>query len=609
MKAGKKGIQAIFHNSACLLFASPHTIFLKSRKGNSKTQLYTRFAKGEQGELILEQLDELKVEAPLTKEELATPEGKAKQLEMLTETGKVKETLIQATKEKVEDVKVTLSQEPSDALLQKVGAVVDEIKGYEKGSSVEVGRTIENILRDAIINPVSAALSYKQVGNHEASRRTAEKAVKIADRIKESVPELAKDVDRLMEGLVEATVPEVVAKPIKEEMPFQEVKGGRTMKAMYRAALMVAAFVFLLPLSARSEIKAGSFEVSPFGGYNFFENKQNLKDRPIFGGRLGYNFTPHWGIEGVGEYIRTSVADRARTGITEGQFGSPMDKVDLTFYHLDAVYHFIPDGKFNPFVLAGFGGAHYRPEISTKDMAAFNLGVGAKYWLTDNIALRFDLKDYMVTEIFQETYHNIGATIGITFAFGGKAKPAPTPAAKYEPIPEPKPEPKPVTEAKPIPKAEEPVVILVPEPKVEPKAEEKVIAKAAPKKVIFSADALFDFDKSTVKPAGKKALDKFAADLKGANFDVITVTGYTDRIGSHAYNMKLSTRRAEAVKAYLVESAGIPAGKITTKGVDGANPVTKPGECKGKQATKKLIACLGPDRRVEVEVVATRTSK
>ena len=168
---------------------------------------------------------------------------------------------------------------------------------------------------------------------------------------------------------------------------------------------------------------------------------------------------------------------------------------------------------------------------------------------------------------------------------------------------------KPVAEMKPEPKAAEPVVILVPEPK----AEEKVMAKAETKKVTFSADSsadsLFDFDKSTVKPAGKQALDKFAADLRGANFDVITVTGHTDRIGSHAYNMKLSTRRAEAVKAYLVESAGIPAGKIEAKGVDGANPVTKPGECKGKKATKKLISCLAPDRRVEVEVVATRTSK
>ena len=125
-------------------------------------------------------------------------------------------------------------------------------------------------------------------------------------------------------------------------------------------------------------------------------------------------------------------------------------------------------------------------------------------------------------------------------------------------------------------------------------------------KVTFSADSLFAFDKATVKPAGKQSLDKLAADLRGVNFDVITVTGHTDRIGSHAYNMGLSTRRAEAVKAYLVQSAGIPAGKIAARGTDGSDPVTKPGECKGKKATKKLIACLQPDRRVEVEVSGTR---
>ena len=88
-----------------------------------------------------------------------------------------------------------------------------------------------------------------------------------------------------------------------------------------------------------------------------------------------------------------------------------------------------------------------------------------------------------------------------------------------------------------------------------------------------------------------------------------TVSGCTLRIGSHVYNQKLSERRAEAVKAYMVESAGIPADKIEAKGVDGADPVTKPGECKGKKVSKALISCLAPDRRVEVEVNATRTNK
>jgi OOP family OmpA-OmpF porin len=135
--------------------------------------------------------------------------------------------------------------------------------------------------------------------------------------------------------------------------------------------------------------------------------------------------------------------------------------------------------------------------------------------------------------------------------------------------------------------------------------------RAAPKKLVLSADSsadsLFDFDKSELKDSGKRALDEFSVDLKGADFDEITVIGHTDRIGTHDYNMKLSSRRAEVVKAYMVESAGLPADKITATGVDGSQPITRPGLCKGKKVTKKLKACLAPDRRVEVEVIATRT--
>ena len=125
-------------------------------------------------------------------------------------------------------------------------------------------------------------------------------------------------------------------------------------------------------------------------------------------------------------------------------------------------------------------------------------------------------------------------------------------------------------------------------------------------KVSFSADSLFDFDKATIKPDGKLALDKFARDLKGTTYDSVAVTGHTDRIGARAYNLKLSSRRADAVSAYLTSSGGIPAGKIAAKGVNGADPVTKPGDCKGNKPTAKFIACLQPDRRVDVVVTGTK---
>ena len=126
-----------------------------------------------------------------------------------------------------------------------------------------------------------------------------------------------------------------------------------------------------------------------------------------------------------------------------------------------------------------------------------------------------------------------------------------------------------------------------------------------PEKVSLSADELFDFDKAVLKPGGKQALDDLVSKLGGIKYDTIVAIGYADRIGADNYNKKLSLRRAEAVKAYLVKEKGIPADKIFTDGKGEANSVTG-DTCKGTKATKALIQCLQPDRRVEVEVAGTR---
>ena len=325
------------------------------------------------------------------------------------------------------------------------------------------------------------------------------------------------------------------------------------MKSIYRAALVAAAFVFLLPLSARSEIRAGSVEVEPFVGYNFFEHDQNLKAGPLVGGRLGYNFTRHFGVEVAGEYIRTSVNDEAKTNATEGQFNGNADRVDLTFYHVDAIYHFMPDSKFTPFIVAGIGGAHYSPTISHGDMPAFNVGVGAKYSLTDNIALRVDVQDFIVTEIFQETYHNIGVTLGIAFSFGG-SKPAPV--AKSEPTPEPV--------------VKEKVVILAAEPEVE----QKVMVAAAEPKIIILAfeDVHFDFDKSTLKPEAQIILKRNIQIMKDNPNAHVRIAGYTSASGTEEYNQKLSERRAKAVQKYLINEGIITPDRLSTIGYGEKHP-------------------------------------
>jgi len=135
-----------------------------------------------------------------------------------------------------------------------------------------------------------------------------------------------------------------------------------------------------------------------------------------------------------------------------------------------------------------------------------------------------------------------------------------------------------------------------------------VLAAVAPQpvvqKVTFDADTLFDFDKAVLRPEGKTALDAFVGQLGGVDVAAITAVGHTDRFGSNSYNQTLSERRAASVKDYLV-AKGVQPGSVQTRGMGETQPVTKIGDCVGRRSAK-VVACLQPDRRVEVELTGTR---
>jgi OOP family OmpA-OmpF porin len=153
-----------------------------------------------------------------------------------------------------------------------------------------------------------------------------------------------------------------------------------------------------------------------------------------------------------------------------------------------------------------------------------------------------------------------------------------------------------------MPRAEAPVPILAAAPPPAPAP--APAPRTETRKITFSAEELFDFDKANLRPAGKTALDNLASEINGVNYETILVTGHTDRVGSNQYNQKLSERRASTVNAYLV-SKGIPDSRTTSAGMGETQPVTKAGDCKGP-VSKKLIACLQPDRRVEVDVKGSK---
>ncbi len=157
----------------------------------------------------------------------------------------------------------------------------------------------------------------------------------------------------------------------------------------------------------------------------------------------------------------------------------------------------------------------------------------------------------------------------------------------------PAPAPAPAPAAAPKPSAPAPAPAAAP-------TAPPVVAPAAPtsEKVTFAADAFFDFDKSVLKPEGKAKLDDLVSKMSGINLEVIIAVGHTDSVGSDAYNQKLSVRRSEAVKAYLV-SKGVEKNRVYTEGKGEKQPV----------ADNKTSEGRAKNRRVEIEVVGTRTRK
>ena len=144
------------------------------------------------------------------------------------------------------------------------------------------------------------------------------------------------------------------------------------------------------------------------------------------------------------------------------------------------------------------------------------------------------------------------------------------------------------------------IVAVVPAAPAAPAATPAAPAKPAPpaaSKVTYAADAFFDFDKYALKPEGKAKLDDLVGKVKGINLEVIIAVGHTDSIGTVEYNQKLSERRANAVKAYLV-SKGIEKNRVYTEGKGKKQPV----------ADNKTAEGRAKNRRVEIEVVGTRAN-
>jgi len=207
--------------------------------------------------------------------------------------------------------------------------------------------------------------------------------------------------------------------------------------------------------------------------------------------------------------------------------------------------------------------------------------VGLQYEVNPSLFVRTEIERYRVSDGVGERGRVNALTVSLVVPFGRASQSAPRVAEAPAYVP---PAPEPVVQAAAP-------VAVVPVP------------PAPARRVSFTAESLFTFDKAVVKPEGKAALDQFATEAKGTQFDTITVQGHTDRLGSEAYNQKLSEERANAVKSYLVDVGQVDAAKVTATGKGESEPATKPEDCSPKLKRAALITCLQPDRRVDIDVV------
>lgn len=200
-------------------------------------------------------------------------------------------------------------------------------------------------------------------------------------------------------------------------------------------------------------------------------------------------------------------------------------------------------------------------------------GLGLEYKFTPAFAIRGEAERYRVNDAVNNRGDVDLYSINLVYKLG---KPAARMPVKYIPPPEP------VVQAAPPEAA----------PIVQPTPPAKPAPKPVSEKVTFSAETLFDFDKSIVKPDGQRALDDLMKSMKGMNMEVMITVGHTDSIGTDEYNQKLSVRRAEAVKAYLV-STGLDSTRIYTEGKGEEQSVadnsTKEGRAKNRRVTVEVV--------------------
>ncbi len=391
------------------------------------------------------------------------------------------------------------------------------------------------------------------------------------------------------------------------------------MKKFFVALVMV---VFLFTgVVVHGQVRPGSVTISPVIGGYMFEGNEDLDNSLSVGLRGGYNFTKYIGVEGFVHYVPTQI-----TGSNEN--------TNYLGYGVEGLLHLLPNSPLVPFVAVGVGGIHYSTSYNDttdgkRDKFAVDYGAGVKYFLSDNWALRADVRHVMP---FDDVHNNLLYTIGLSFAFGGAKKAAAVSegtavqqaAAPAEIIMDSDKDgvpdnldkcpgtPQGITVDKdgcPLDSDRDGVYdyqdkcpgtaigVSVDKEGCPPAVlqESKAQAEAAPELIEKGRTTLkvyFDTNKAVIKKNSYKEIDNLAAVLKQYPDLKVTIEGHTDSVGGDAYNKKLSQKRAEAVKKYLVEKSGIAGQRLTAKGYGEEKPIASNKTKEGREKNRRVEAAV-----------------
>lgn len=315
-------------------------------------------------------------------------------------------------------------------------------------------------------------------------------------------------------------------------------------------------------------------------GYRIGQFSSEQRD-PTFKVLGGYRLNPNFALEGsyfdLGDFDFDATLLPAATqhGEVTGLKGFAVDLVG-TLPMSEKLSAFARLGVNNGKVAQDFSGTSRGTGFAGRSDRGWNekYGIGLQYAINEALSVRAEMERYGIEDnrVLKDNIDTF--TLGVVYSFGARKPAAPV---------------------------ERPVVAATPAPAPAP-------AATLPMEVTLNASTLFDFDKADLKAEGRQALDKLVQDMRNLDYEFVLVTGHTDRIGARDYNLNLSQRRADAVKDYLV-SAGIPAARITSRGVANDEPVTRPEQCRNTGSAQAQIACLQPDRRVVVLVTGTNDAE